>query len=274
MLSSFSTDGSSSRKSRRQNQRRAAPRPEEQAVGGFSRSAASWIEGFVEDVLAEPRQCSEIGQLSAFAARVKDLREAAVKLQGLPPAPVAGVALAPFLYDNQAALQTGGVKHVGKPKSLDAQMAAELEARLQSAVRGVGGLTKTRKPARWAATCTAAPAVARESPTFGPRAAMTAGCSAIRSRAAWCSGCVMIAKTVRSLDGARPGSYKEHRDVCMAAAAATAALEAVTPAKRKRSASLASITPPSTARARSGDVSTRTSTQTEVHGDERVPKSP
>lgn len=130
-------------------------------------------------------QCSEIGQLSAFAARVKDLREAAVKLQGLPPAPVAGVALAPFLYDYQAALQTGGVKHVGKPKSLDAQMAAELEARLQSAVRGVGGLTKTRKPARWAATCTAAPAIARESPTLGrPRAAMTAGCSAIRSRAA------------------------------------------------------------------------------------------
>jgi hypothetical protein len=98
--------------SRRQNQRRAAPRPEKQAVGGFSRSAASWIEGFVEDVLAEPRQCSEIGQLSALAARVKDLREAAVKLQGLPPAPVAGVA--PFLYDYQAALQTGGSRRQAK----------------------------------------------------------------------------------------------------------------------------------------------------------------
>jgi hypothetical protein len=59
-------------------------------------------------------QCSEIGQLSAFAARVKDLREAAVKLQGLPPAPVAGVALAPFLYDYQAALQTGGSRRQAK----------------------------------------------------------------------------------------------------------------------------------------------------------------
>jgi hypothetical protein len=42
-------------------------------------------------------------------------------------------------------------------------------------------------------------------------------------------------------------------------------LEAVTPAKRTR---LASMTTPSTARARAGDESARTSTQTDEHGDD------
>jgi hypothetical protein len=89
----------------------------------------------------------------------------------------------------------------------------------------------------------------------------------------WCSGCVMVAKTPRSLDGAKAGTYIEHRRVCVAAAAATAALEAVTPAKRTRLASEASMTTPSTARARTGDESTRTSTQTDERGDDGTEES-
>ncbi len=42
-------------------------------------------------------QSSEIGQFSQFAARVKAVRDAAVKLQGPP---VAGIA--PYLYDHRA----------------------------------------------------------------------------------------------------------------------------------------------------------------------------
>ncbi len=84
---------------------------------------------------------------------------------------------------------------------------------------------------------------------------------------------MMVAKTPRSLDGAKAGAYIEHRHVCVGAAAATVALEAVTPAKRSRRASEASMTTPSTARARTGDESTRTSTQTTSTA-MTVPKGP